>query len=86
MTKIDKVKSISKSVLNALDYLHSKGIIHADIKPENVLINSNMGCQTIKICDFGLSCILPIDKTYVEVTSYYGTIPYMAPEIRKVSV
>ena len=50
---LDKhVKLILYRVLLALNYLHSGGIIHRDIKPGNILINADC---TIKLCDFSLS-------------------------------
>lgn len=39
-------------ILRGLKYMHSAGILHRDLKPRNILVNSN--CD-IKICDFGLS-------------------------------
>lgn len=52
----DFVRTISKQILQGLWYLHEKcGIIHTDIKPENVLMefSSNVRC---KIADLGNSC------------------------------
>ncbi len=42
--------SILTQVMNGLEYVHSKGILHRDIKPDNIYITSN---QTVKILDFG---------------------------------
>ena len=46
-------------MLTSVSYLHSTGVIHRDLKPQNILIDDN--CQ-VKICDFGLSrCIVEQD-------------------------
>jgi len=50
---------ISETVL-ALEYCHAQGIIHRDMKPDNMLISAN---GHIKLTDFGLSCIGVIDRT-----------------------
>ena len=57
---INHVKFIIQQTINALAYLHERGIVHRDIKPSNILINEDC---TIKICDFGLSRYLPIRES-----------------------
>lgn len=72
----------SKMVLEiarGLLYLHEEcetRIIHCDIKPENVLIDSN---YTAKLADFGLSKLLNRDQTRTD-TNFRGTVGYLAPE------
>lgn len=50
---------VAETVL-ALEYCHAQGIIHRDMKPDNMLISSN---GHVKLTDFGLSCIGVIDRT-----------------------
>jgi len=69
----------TSQTLDALDYLHSKGIIHRDIKPANILFNQSlMGEFTFYLADFGLS--LPMLET-TGSSGASGTYAYMAPEV-----
>ena len=52
----EHVLTIMYNILCALKFFHSANIIHRDIKPGNILIDSNCA---IKICDFGLARVMP---------------------------
>lgn len=70
----EKIKLLVE-LLNTLEYLHLRGLLHRDIKPGNVAIYHD----SVQLLDFGLS----IDKDNIQSqeTEIVGTIAYMAPEV-----
>lgn len=71
-------KKIIFEVLFAVNYLHTCGIIHRDIKPDNFLFDAKNPDSVIKMIDFGLSRRY---KPGVPSTSVVGTPNYVAPEL-----
>mmetsp|Transcript_131620 Transcript_131620/g.421061 ORF Transcript_131620/g.421061 Transcript_131620/m.421061 type:complete len:406 (+) Transcript_131620:114-1331(+) len=66
-------------ILRGMKYVHSAQVIHRDLKPRNILVNSN--CD-LKICDFGLARVRFSDKEWVcPMTEYVCTRWYRAPEV-----
>eukprot|EP00775_Hariotina_reticulata_P012562 gene12562-12694_t len=72
-------------VAHSLQHLHKLGVIHCDVKPDNVLLQSspiNPTGFTCKLGDFGLVKML-LDKHYVTNRSGSGTVTHLAPELFK---
>eukprot|EP00727_Mastigamoeba_balamuthi_P014495 m51a1_g9670 putative dynein heavy chain axonemal (5182) ;mRNA; r:1243469-1265072 len=74
---------VAHKVLSALAYLHLRGIVHADLKPENIIINCGLSDDTmsLKLIDFGLAhrTDKPIDEA--KRVQGRGTLGYRAPEL-----
>lgn len=68
-----------RQVLHGLEYLHAHGIIHRDLKAQNILLVERNGELTAKISDFGISKNLASGDTRSS-SMLVGTIEYMAPE------
>ena len=69
-------KFLFRQIIEGIQHIHSKKIVHRDIKLENILIDLN---NKIKICDFGIGIMLNSDDELIR--EQCGTPMYMAPEI-----
>lgn len=73
-----RAAEIMLQLANGLNYLHSYGILHRDIKPDNIMLSDNSENATIKIMDFGLSKVLAPQE---RVNDGFGTLTFVAPEV-----
>jgi serine/threonine protein kinase len=73
-----RVQELGFQIGLAIKYLHSFGIVHRDIKLENIMMSDTSEQSVPKISDFGLSKIIGPNETTCEP---FGTLSYCAPEV-----
>jgi serine/threonine protein kinase len=74
----ERVRDIAFQLVSGLKYLHSYGIVHRDLKLENIMMTDNSNKSIPKLVDFGLAKMIgPSEKA----EEPFGTLGYVAPEI-----
>ena len=75
----DHICYFTYQILRGVKYIHSSNVLHRDLKPPNLLLNSN--CD-LRICDFGLARIADPEYDHTgALTEYVATRWYRAPEV-----
>src|SRR5678816_2181027 len=78
---VGRTVEIAAQVCEALEAAHAMGVVHRDVKPDNVLVVSRRGADWVKLLDFGIAKLLrggpEMSRTPATVI---GTPHYMAPE------
>jgi len=72
---VKKVLELVASVADALDYAHSNGVVHRDIKPDNIILLDE---GQVKVADFGIARVMSSSETQTGIL--LGTPSYMSPE------
>ncbi len=76
----DHAAKLLAPLASALDAAHSRGLIHRDIKPGNVLIEAREGGQHVYLTDFGLARLIDAETGLTASGAFIGTLDYAAPE------
>ena len=77
---IPEALAITTQIATALDYAHRQGVIHRDVKPENIFLEEASGGLRLKILDFGLAKSMVLEKGLTQTGAMVGTPTYMSPE------
>ena len=73
---VEHAVSIMQQLVSGISHAHHNGIVHRDIKPQNVLMN---GDNDVKITDFGIAMALN-STAHTKTNSVIGTVHYLSPE------
>lgn len=76
---LDRVDRIVRQILRAVETLHARGVIHADLKPENIMLSPHESGERVRIIDLGAALVNGV--AMVDPGEVVGTPGYVAPEL-----
>jgi len=74
----DEARVLLAAICDALDYAHRRGVVHRDIKPDNILIDAASGAP--QLTDFGIAKAMAAETKLTSIGHLMGTPDYMSPE------
>ncbi|KAH8920898.1 kinase-like protein [Atractiella rhizophila] len=77
---VQEIKNIFSQIADAVRWLHSIGVVHRDIKDENVVLDGENGLGGVKLIDFGSAAYIREGRKF---DTFSGTLDFAAPEVLK---
>ncbi|MBI4854485.1 MAG: SUMF1/EgtB/PvdO family nonheme iron enzyme [Acidobacteria bacterium] len=80
---LKEVSQFVKQVCLALEFVHKEGVVHRDLKPDNIFFHKDGAKETVKLLDFGIAKLNAVSSSGESLTvtgSIFGTPQYMSPE------
>jgi serine/threonine-protein kinase len=77
---LPRTLELVRDIAAALGAAHARGVIHRDLKPQNVFLARRAGRMIVKVLDFGISKISGASDVHTNSSSFLGTPAYMSPE------
>lgn len=77
---LEQVRDVAKPICLALTAAHTLGVIHRDLKPDNIFISTVNGVEHVKVLDFGIARLTEGGESLTGVGQTLGTPEYMSPE------
>jgi len=74
---VRRALELALGVANGLSFAHDRGLVHRDVKPQNILLSSE---GEVKVTDFGIARSLHMDHGVTQTGTVLGTAEYLAPE------
>jgi serine/threonine-protein kinase len=75
-----RVTAIGEQIASALSGIHAAGVVHRDLKPDNIFLTLKNGVETVKLLDFGIAKFISDTEGLTREGMTMGTPEYMAPE------
>ena len=77
---VKRIVGFMTQLCEALEAAHAKGVVHRDLKPDNVFVVKRNGADFVKVLDFGVAKLRDLDHTATSAGMILGTPHYMSPE------
>jgi serine/threonine protein kinase len=79
--RLERAVDIARQVASALTEVHARGVVHRDLKPDNIMLTrSSHGAERVKVVDFGIAKMLDRAENLTVAGGFFGTPQYVAPE------